>query len=708
MAAKDSTAGGVLALPQQAAGDPTSTDPAQVDWNSLSPDQQAAVKAYVAAQAPAPPAPAAPAGILPTPGQGLPGALGGILGLPFNVIAGVGSEWEARALAARQQIAQSQAAIARIDQQRAGLIAFGKTLASARDVALFNADPIGFINAKMAGETPRNMGPGDSIGDAGGIYATAPVVGFDKDTGRGYSVNGQGALTSGGATTGPTTSIDSTTGAVYDPRGGGMQGFISKFQSNPAGNRDSWTTPAFAPINGQLPAPGFPSGLAGAPSGDSTAAGASPPGQNGQAQSGATLTDGPIVPAHVPGGANAPRGLRNNNAGNLKPLPNGQQWQGQVGMDRDGYLQFRTPTDGVRAALITLRNKQAMHGLNTIGQIIAQPHVGWDPGNRSYANYVAQRAGIPVNAPIDLSDNATAQKVLNGIFAFENGAKAASAIGTNGPVTGTQAASATGGSASASSATPASTRTPGGTTTVVNPGTKVGPLSAQESAALGAPPGTILQRNPDGTVSAVVQRNQTALPDADQSRLNDIKELSLKYSRLSQLAQQFVALNGRQDTGGLIRGFPGEADVESSINPTIGTMNSLTKEMIPLQREVGQGPIRIGEVAGPGGGIWGGDVPRVQAPRETNAAIAQNWDGIAKQCQDYASFADQWAATHSTLNGMDAAWAKQNGGTMIRLPTPPAATNGPVRLNPRDPDADYQALPSGARYIGPDGRLRVK
>jgi hypothetical protein len=38
----------------------------------------------------------------------------------------------------------------------------------------------------------------------------------------------------------------------------------------------------------------------------------------------------------------------------------------------------------------------------------------------------------------------------------------------------------------------------------------------------------------------------------------------------------------------------------------------------------------------------------------------------------------------------------------------PRAAGAPVTLNPANPDADYAALPSGAKFIGPDGHVRTK
>lgn len=712
------------ALRMAAAGGPGSVAPAGMlsspMWPSPSPDARSLPSGSATPPAPDtsltsgssanPPPPAAQVqsdqpqsqqGILPAPKRPvtLGGILGDIVGLPLNVVGSYGSAFRNALEESSIQHQRNQYALSQMEIQRRAIATYRDSLGPQQQ-ALFDADPAGFLQAKMEGEKPQKLDAGQSLGDVHGIYSTAPVVGLDKDTGAGYAVDGRGNLTVSSNNTGPTTAIDATTGAVYDPRGGGVKGFISKYVSNPPANRDNWVTPNYTASGGQ-PAPNAPPADAASPS---------PTSDTGPAS--AALTSGPIVPAHVPGGANAPRGLRNNNPGNVMALPNGQQWNGQVGQDKDGYLQFATPEDGVRAAYLNLQAKQNRHGLNTVAGIIAAPHLGWDPGNDHYANYVAQRLGVDKHAPINVSDPATAKGMLNAIFAYENGPKAMAAYGrslaANGGAAATSGAPPSAGATTQTappSAAPSVTQ--GGTVTPVYAGARPRVLTAQESQSLGAPPGTILQQTPEGTYEPMVQRSQSPLPADDQTRLNGIKELALKYSRLAQLGQQFVTINARHDTGGF-RAIPGEAEVEGAFSTPVSDMNALTKEMIPLQREIGSGPIRVGEVSGPGGGIWGGDVPRIQAPRESNAHIAQNWSQTAKQYQDYANFADEWAASHPTLNGMDAAWAKQNGGTLSHMPTPRDGGEAPTRLNPKNPDLDYRALPVGARYIGPDGKLRVK
>lgn len=67
------------------------------------------------------------------------------------------------------------------------------------------------------------------------------------------------------------------------------------------------------------------------------------------------------------------RGFRNKNPGNIRPLPGGKKWQGQVGIDyagsKEGYVIFSSFVWGIRAMARDLKVK-AGRGLNTIEKII--------------------------------------------------------------------------------------------------------------------------------------------------------------------------------------------------------------------------------------------------------------------------------------------------------------------------------------------------
>lgn len=69
-------------------------------------------------------------------------------------------------------------------------------------------------------------------------------------------------------------------------------------------------------------------------------------------------------------GVNAvlPRGLRNNNPGNIKHDPR-NNWLGQIGVDPGGFVIFSSMDYGLRAMARVLRSKMA-RGLTTIATII--------------------------------------------------------------------------------------------------------------------------------------------------------------------------------------------------------------------------------------------------------------------------------------------------------------------------------------------------
>lgn len=155
------------------------------------------------------------------------------------------------------------------------------------------------------------------------------------------------------------------------------------------------------------------------------------------------------------------------------------------------------------------------------------------------------------------------------------------------------------------------------------------------------------------------------LPPQDASYLEAARTQASKMRQIANLADEFSQYNAKSGTGGEL-GLPligtGIADVESKYAPDhadIGAMQSLTKRMIPLQREKGAGPIRMGEIMGMGGGIFGGDVPRVENPGDTNANIHQQWKREAAASSDYVNFLDQYASTHGTISGADAAYQQQ-------------------------------------------------
>lgn len=122
------------------------------------------------------------------------------------------------------------------------------------------------------------------------------------------------------------------------------------------------------------------------------------------------------------GGSSVPRGVRNNNPGNIEDGPFARSLPGYRGSD-GRFAIFDSPEAGINAGG-ELLNRYAARGVTTPAQIINR----WAPpsdGNptQAYAQYVASRLGIGVNDPVPANRRAEA---FQAIKEFENGTRSAS------------------------------------------------------------------------------------------------------------------------------------------------------------------------------------------------------------------------------------------------------------------------------------------
>lgn len=112
-----------------------------------------------------------------------------------------------------------------------------------------------------------------------------------------------------------------------------------------------------------------------------------------------------------------PRGIRNNNPGNLEWLPPGRAWNGQIGSD-GRFGVYDTPANGVRAMARQLL-KYSREGLNTVRSIIAK----WAPASENdvgaYARSVAARMGVGPDESISVS--ASLPRLVAAMIRHENG-----------------------------------------------------------------------------------------------------------------------------------------------------------------------------------------------------------------------------------------------------------------------------------------------
>ena len=123
---------------------------------------------------------------------------------------------------------------------------------------------------------------------------------------------------------------------------------------------------------------------------------------------------------------NTPRGIRNNNPGNLRHYP-AINWLGMVGQDDDNFCVFESMEYGVRAAVLDLIAgfKQAhksggRQGEDTVAEIIEE----WAPANENdtaaYFRAVCRDTGFDRDEILPLTPE-TLTKLARAIFRHENG-----------------------------------------------------------------------------------------------------------------------------------------------------------------------------------------------------------------------------------------------------------------------------------------------
>lgn len=115
-------------------------------------------------------------------------------------------------------------------------------------------------------------------------------------------------------------------------------------------------------------------------------------------------------------GSQLPRGIRNNNPGNIET---GEAWQGAVGVDAP-FIIFADDTWGLRALATDLTTKIKKDGLDTITKIITVYAPPSENDTASYIAAVASDSGIGADEQLG-TDAATISSLMRGIVNHENG-----------------------------------------------------------------------------------------------------------------------------------------------------------------------------------------------------------------------------------------------------------------------------------------------
>ncbi|OPZ78458.1 MAG: hypothetical protein BWY78_00574 [Alphaproteobacteria bacterium ADurb.Bin438] len=113
-----------------------------------------------------------------------------------------------------------------------------------------------------------------------------------------------------------------------------------------------------------------------------------------------------------------PRGIRNNNPGNIR---HGEKWQGLAKDQKDeSFCTFETPEYGIRALCKIIKTYRNKYGLKTVKEIIDRFAPPVENDTKAYINHVANALDIEPTTEFDLNqDNLLI--LIKSIIKHENG-----------------------------------------------------------------------------------------------------------------------------------------------------------------------------------------------------------------------------------------------------------------------------------------------
>ncbi len=125
------------------------------------------------------------------------------------------------------------------------------------------------------------------------------------------------------------------------------------------------------------------------------------------------------TPTTTTGGdmSDKPRGIRNNNPGNIEA---GDPWQGLDNPADDGrFARFVSPEYGIRAMARVITNYRNLYDLRTVGSIVQR----WAPAHENHTNayivYVADQLGV--NPAVEFDVIGRLPELIAAMIRFENG-----------------------------------------------------------------------------------------------------------------------------------------------------------------------------------------------------------------------------------------------------------------------------------------------
>lgn len=118
-----------------------------------------------------------------------------------------------------------------------------------------------------------------------------------------------------------------------------------------------------------------------------------------------------------------PRGIRNNNPGNIE---SGEDWKGLRRVRTDPrFAEFQTMEYGIRALAKIMLSYDLVHGIDTVRRIVARFAPSADGNDVSgYVAHVARQMRIHPDQALDMEDRATLEELVAAIVRHENGMRA--------------------------------------------------------------------------------------------------------------------------------------------------------------------------------------------------------------------------------------------------------------------------------------------
>lgn len=117
-----------------------------------------------------------------------------------------------------------------------------------------------------------------------------------------------------------------------------------------------------------------------------------------------------------------PRGIRNNNPGNIRLSPT--RWKGQKLRQIDtSFVEFDTPVAGIRALMRLLLTYHLRYGLESVESIINRYAPPEENATDHYIHSVCLDLGVKRREAIDLTDKKILTALCKAIIRHENGNK---------------------------------------------------------------------------------------------------------------------------------------------------------------------------------------------------------------------------------------------------------------------------------------------